>query len=533
MSTATDNLWDGQWGLLRAFGWKKEESFLKRLPTNPTAQASDLLPAVGSPCPSGTPQRRIDVTAALAKEWLGGPLVYNKNFKLVDANAIMFVRTKETFVDHPGATEKAICDNADLAKTCWNKQNPEPLILRAAANECIYVTLTNKLHVEMPDTVRNVSDPKYKEYVETWSYNMLPPTVEGFNFNQFTSSNRVGLHPQLVAVNGNTEDGSFVGNNKNSTAEPDGGEQRYTWYAGGFTLKPKLLANGKKAWQPESEPIEFGAIALRDMADVIKHSSHGAIGALVIEPKGAQWQTDLEQGINQQSNAAATVRYVDAAGKPRQFREFVVLYQDDLSLQQNGQPMPNLRNGDDAEDTGQKAFNYRSEPIWARLGATPSANPETMNGYDWTDAFSSKVTQGTCVADPAHGKYCDPETPIFHANAGDQVRFRVVHPGGHPRNHGFTVFGHDWIMNPFVCGSDSKVMGWNQFGQNRIGSTSGVGPTRHINILTTAGGDFHTPGDYMYRTQEGFMFGGGLWGIFRVSPETGWHAGPPRMYCEN
>jgi hypothetical protein len=40
---------------------------------------------------------------------------------------------------------------------------------------------------------------------------------------------------------------------------------------------------------------------------------------------------------------------------------------------------------------------------------------------------------------------------------------------------------------------------------------------RHVNIMIDkAGGDFSIPGDYLYRTQEGFNLGGGLWGIFCV-----------------
>jgi hypothetical protein len=63
-------------------------------------------------------------------------------------------------------------------------------------------------------------------------------------------------------------------------------------------------------------------------------------------------------------------------------------------------------------------------------------------------------------------------------------------------------------------------MGWNRDAQIRLGSTSGIGPNRAVNIMTTAGGDCKVPGDYLYRTQEGFMFGGGLWGILRVEPRA-------------
>jgi hypothetical protein len=50
-----------------------------------------------------------------------------------------------------------------------------------------------------------------------------------------------------------------------------------------------------------------------------------------------------------------------------------------------------------------------------------------------------------------------------------------------------------------------------------IGSQSGHTARRHWNIvLPSAGGPFRVPGDYLYRTQESFLFTDGLWGIFRV-----------------
>jgi hypothetical protein len=46
----------------------------------------------------------------------------------------------------------------------------------------------------------------------------------------------------------------------------------------------------------------------------------------------------------------------------------------------------------------------------------------------------------------------------------------------------------------------------------------GIGPTDHFNLLTTAGGAFRIPGDYLFRDMASFGFDGGLWGIFRVVP---------------
>lgn len=379
---------------------------------------------------------------------------------------------------------------------------------------------------------------------------MVPPIVTGFNFNQVEMSRQVGLHSQLVSTLVGFGDGSNVGcNNANgkdcltedaaksgkSLVAP-GKNTLYTWYAGDRTecspyakdknclgeLNKRLDAlkgsdeDREKAAQKLMRegwtihrPIEFGATSLTSMGDVIKHSSHGAIGALIIEPEGATWKTDADM------DAAATVTSKD---KKTSFREFVVLYQDDLSLRQGGEALFNLRNGDDAEDSGQKAFNYRTEPIWGRLGVGPGVEPNAMLDYKLDNAFSSKVRNAFCASPDLKKKPCDPMTPIFKAKAGDDVRFRVLHPAGHPRQHGFTVYGHNWYSTPW--NEDSTKQEANPDSQNLVGSAGGIGPGKHLNLLMKAGGQFAVPGDYMYRSQEGFQFGGGLWGIFRVEPRS-------------
>jgi manganese oxidase len=279
------------------------------------------------------------------------------------------------------------------------------------------------------------------------------------------------------------------------------------------------------------------------MGDVLKHSSHGAIGALVIEPQGTEWKTDCEILSNPPADcldAAATVTFKNGSQKP--FREFVAIIQNDVSAFYQNSPLPNLRNADDAEDSGQKAINYRSEPLWARLQADPEADPGTMADFDYHNAYTSIAVcndgskdlrpDGNCQNGtvPAQG-HGDPETPLFTAMAGDQVRFRVVEPMGHPRNHAFSVFGHDWPIAPATstnCGGTSiascrledKVrltsLGKRYLG-SRVGTITGIGPQRHIDaVIESAGGVFKIAGDYMYRTHEGFTSGGGMWGLMRV-----------------
>jgi hypothetical protein len=300
---------------------------------------------------------------------------------------------------------------------------------------------------------------------------------------------------------------AFVGFNPDSTIGP-GESHTYYWYAG-----DRYVPRGTT--KPIYTPIEFGATGLRDMGDVIKHSSHGAIGALIIEPEGSEWKNE--------GYSRATADVYSPAGA-YMFREFVTLYQTDLSLQQRNpslwkglQPLQNIAEEDDPEDSGMKAFNYRTEPLWGRLGVditTPPIGGPDHPGVSINDLEVSNVLSSLDKNEGCGGACGDPETPVFTATAGSAVRFRVLDVAGHPRQHGFTIFGHHWQFEPWM--KNSTVQGDNPT-TFEIGSESGIGPTRHVNILTQAGGLFSQPGDYLYRTQESLQFSyGGLWGIFRV-----------------
>ena len=481
-SAATDNLWDGQWGIMRVYQGIQPQFHtqaagappvedLAPLPNNPAGEVANKSPVFNTVCPVNAPLREYSVYAMLARDILPEQaLVYNDHFRRViyDRDAIIFVNKE------------------DVDRLQSGDQRSEPLILRANAGDCIKVTLSNQLPAMVP---------------EHDSWNHMPMIVNRFNFNQVRTSNRVGLHPQLVVLNSRTEDGSAVGFNFDSTVGPN--EQiTYTWYAGHHQLGGDGL--------PVELPIEFGSINLRDMGDVIKHASHGAIGSLIIEPQGSSWTFDGKH--------RATSDILDGHGRLI-FREFVVHYQDDLSLQfkprwggfpqPSPEPLKNIGGTDDAEDTGMKAFNYRTEPFWLRMGVDIDTPEEEQNDLDFSNVLSS------IDPNPGCGGACgDPATPIFEAEAGTPVRWRVLHPAGHPRQHGFTLFGHHWQFLPWT--NNSTVQGFNPF-TFEVGSYSGIGPTRHENILTKAGGLFRVPGDYLYRTQESFQFsGGGLWGIFRV-----------------
>jgi hypothetical protein len=475
---SVDNQWNGTWGLLRAYrGGAGLQPDLQLLPNNPTGKATAAINGkdFNGTCPAAAPSRKFSVTAVTAQNALpGGTLVYNdrtnQGGKLHDPTAIMYVRTN----DIDAATGKL---KAGVPV--------EPLVLRAHAGDCIEVTLFNKLPTAVPDLA---------------GWNTLPMIVEGFNANQVKPSNQVGLHPQLVAYDVVSSDGANVGFNVAGNPEtytPDGrqtakpGESvKYKWYAGDIRMNGTTKV---------ATPVEFGATNLIS-SDPIKHSNKGAIGSLIIEPQGATWIEDAN------SRAQATVSKTDGTS----FREFVLQFQTDVNLrrgdlQGDAAAVPNVAGEEDAEDSGQKALNYRTEPMWKRLGYEPDLPLEQTRGFDYTNSLSNAQVNG------------DPMTPVFTAKAGTPVRFRVLNSNGHARNNVFQVHGHSWQQEPYI--NNSTQIGNNPLSEWK-GAQQGHGASNHMDVVPVngAGGARKVSGDYLYRTQSSFQFDNGLWGIFRVTP---------------
>jgi hypothetical protein len=435
-------------------------------------------------CPvfPGVPIKTFIIEAWLAKDLLSAlpngskGIIYNSKFNFFDPAGVVYINA------------------ADRAAIAAGTKPLEPLVVRANAGDCLNVTLRNRLPLS-----------GIPEYV---SFNELPPIVPEFNFNQIAASKRLSLHPQVLLYEVSGSDGASIGFNPDTTVGP-GQSINYAWYAGKVDVN-----NGPTGWVVEITPAEFGVTNLRDYGDVIKHASHGAIASLVVEPKGASYFAVGSTTTQVTSGAKADIR---AANGSVLFREFVVHYQDDVTMKSGTSGALGMKNQggeDDAEDSAQKAFNYRNEPLWARFGLPPdtpiSGGPGTsLNDLIYTNSLSSNTTSFACGTTP-----CDPLTPIFEAKPGTNVRFRLAQAAGHARQHGFSLFGHHWNFEPWQ--NKSLVLGNNPL-TFEIGSYSGFGPTRHFNILTVAGGLTGKTGDFLYRTQDSFGFAGGLWGIFRVS----------------
>lgn len=350
------------------------------------------------------------------------------------------------------------------------------------------------------------------------------------------------------------------------------------WYAG----EHRLDANGVA----QSVPIEFGALPLSSYGDVFKHAAHGAIGALVIGPEGSRVcasDDPRERLADQHTDTSATI-----CTQHGPYREFVLALQDAVDARIHGDRVPNLKGAEEPDDYGVKAANYRSEPLWARRGGDPSIEFEERNEFEYGSVLSSKAVRNVAPLLPApeqvpealrwlisptyfdtlrppvtpqetdqllarlgekeaakqvrcqagvpllaqDGRHaCDPETPLFVAQAGREVRLRVVHPGGHTRQQAFTVHGHDWDPAPWNAGPPlanraSQTMRANHAAAMADawtvqGTYNSIGPMMAANLLMKAGGRAELPMDYLWRSQASFVYDGGIWGLMRVLPKPG------------
>ena len=375
-------------------------------------------------------------------------------------------------------------------------------------------------------------------------HNFLPMITDGFNLNQFKMSNTVGISAPRVLQNPANADGSNVGINGVASLV---GSKAVGYSAG--SLRPPCMAdtptcNTKYVWatsdiardaktgQLTSIPTEFGALPLRSFGDPIKQSMHGLVGALIVGPRDS-WVCD---GLGSDSGGVSRkVCFVDSKDikKPKEVKKYgdhVLVMQDAVNAVQHGFPLPDLKGAEEPDDYGVKAINYKTEPLWARRGGSPSVEFGDRNvNFDYTAVFSSKKIGDACESGvPPNGtgaKACDPETPVITASPGEALRIHFVHPGGHTRQQGLTLAGHGF--HPYPWGDNS-----HQFAPERcwpkpneplpsgcltwLGVYNGFGPMMATTLSFKAGGTAELAKDYLLRSQSSFLLDGGLWGILRV-----------------
>jgi hypothetical protein len=426
--SGADDLWLGCWGLVRVLDRGDDDGGTLPVLPLPANENSAAANAATLPSPPMDPRnlRRYRIVAEQR------PVVYRRP-DLIDPHGIVYRLDAYADIGQAEFTTIPAPDSSDP----YAEYNPrEPLIIRCLHHEWVQVELHNRLPLGL--------EPE-----------PFAPEVPVEDCDRPVSS-RVSLHADLLRYDVRHSDGANVGNNPIQSADPPGSAATpvtYTWYA----------------------DEDLGAVLLQDMADFRNHRHHGAIGALIVEPRGVK--------VDNWHGSRATLTIPGNGGTSEKREEFVLILQDGLRLYFHGNeafPIPDVPDlqddpgGDtpDVEDQGQKAFNYRSEP---------TGEPW------WLDVDN-------------------PATPVFEVAPGSDVRFRLVGGADKPRNYSFTIHGQTWVTSHI-----------SEAGR-RVGAVSGVTSgwveTFEFNAELPNGS---TEADYAYRAgMLKWAVAQGLWGIIRV-----------------
>lgn len=380
--------------------------------------------------PQGAVVRKFEIAAIQRK------LVYN-DFGDHDPEGLIFV---------PLEYEKDILRG---------KKEPVPLILRANAGDWIEVILHNHFEPKKPI--------KFNDY---------PSVPLDYPFDP---GSRVSLNPQFLKYDPVASSGINVGYNAVEQTAAPGECIKYLWHA----------------------DREYGTVLLNSFGDLRNHRHHGLFGAIIIESVGAKYYNGIRAvKDNHGENAVITAPGMES------FKEFVLFAHNGIRLlDRNGnliktteQDMEDGGEGGhgapDHEDTGEKAYNYRSERFFNRLKRIPVISK----------IFDSK----------AHG---DPATPVLCSYVGERVMIRLLMPADKPRNIGFVLHGHNWRAQP----NDPLTRSISVQGAISIGNVFNI-------ELESA----QSKGDYLYCSGSlRWDVESGMWGIFRVMNRG------IRCHCEN
>ena len=631
-----NGMWSGIWGLMRNYtGGTPAGADLFVLPGGFTkAPRIDNRNQFNGVCPANAPLREYVVIADTANNLLdnvlvggagvtitgglpdaadvlhvggpldpeGGTLVYNPREKDIPGNTIGQPNLRQGPLHDPTgllfvlaedlepfpANQGNVCRDVTQGQNqrpgvanppCQVRLKPtapvEPIVLRAAAGECVEVRLFNRLLDQVPDLAgfNTVLPVVIRDRRAAFQAPEPAESVTTFNNNLIRPSSYVGLHAQMVEYDITQHDGVVAGGNiaggavvgptdGNTLAGAPFNAVTYRWYAGEVHATRTGTGNQERV-RLDATPAEFGGSNLTP-ADRIKQPQKGMIGALVIEPAGATWANSdgaapddlaLLEPVPNRQDGGATQRGTRAdmvvAANGGYFDDLVLMKQSAMNHRfRDGEAIPNIAAEgqgipEDAHDAGQKGANFATEPAWFRFGVQPDANfgnagagPQTLGGIDAEEMFSNVLNGDGPDAD---GDNDDPWTPVFTASAYQEARMRVLNPAGVGRGSTFDLHGHVWARDPYLpetpgcltatsglgdgkplnaggsgCGLSSVKIGDNPLAWYLNGQESWT-PMGHFDIvLPYAGGRAGVPGDYLFRDHASFGVTDGIWGIMRV-----------------
>ena len=563
LDAAIEGYWSGVWGVMRNYGSLRAD--LQPIFSNPRPvrlrnedEYNGVCPKTTMPGNKPTPLRVYEIAVVLANDVLGNPLaltispsgvagqhaggtlnpnggtlVYNSRATAIpvrtmvnDAGQAVTLGGHAGPLHDPTAVMYVRLSDLDPVTGKLKAGVPvEPLVLRAAAGDCIQVTVENRLPQAMPDLPSHAMmmgvvnrDREGAQGVTTFNNNLMRPSAH------------VGLHAQLVAFDVLSSDGTNVGLNPVQTVPPRSDanapwqRKTYQYYAGDLRLREQpsvqnLLRNLDRV---ESLPVEFGGFNLRP-ADLIKQVQKGLGGAMIVEPVGANWVEDVD------SRAAASVSGPGISP----YRDFAQVWQRSLNMRwADGAPVENVAAEGpgvpaDPQDNSGLAINYRAEPLWYRFGLPPDAPFGRANGSGLGDVGNAHMAYSNMLVGG------DPQTPVLHVPRGQPFRMHLAMPSGGSRNSTFALHGHLWPRDPYLEENVDKDgfpqqqkkpgVGSVRIGDNPmtmyLGGQENVLPGAHWSfVFPSAGGAFAVPGDYLYRDAGSLGNLGGFWGILRVGP---------------
>jgi len=574
-----EGFWTGVWGVMRSYDKMRTDlASLPNNPRTAPITISNRSQFNGV-CPKTAPVVSYDVSAVSVNKVLktpfttsiipsdpsatmhvgsaldpnGGTLRYNARTTAIsngergplhDPTALVYVPTADLRKDAVTAADNAACaarlggvGNPACPAKLPNNYKFEPISIRAPAGSCIEVTVRNRLPTLVPDlasyvmqhytVIRDRSDPR---------------GYTTFNNNLIRASSHVGLHTQKLEYDISRDDGVNVGINPVQTVAP-GSTRVYRYYAGDLELAPRAYSSGKgksgsfgalygNSFELVARPMEYGGVPIFP-ADYIKQGQKGLFGVMTVLPAGSTFTLDAG------TTAQATVTLPGG----QQFRDFSMVIQKAVNLRyRDGTPVENIAGEgpgvpEDAHDAGGAAINYGTEPMWFRFGFPAGADwgygsqpgepdphaPEPDPFGEEPGVLPAPSGPGLATIANAFMAYSnaltggnDPQTPVFKARPGQEMRFRVMTPVGYARNTTLTILGHNWYEEPFLSvNAPSDVMGNSPFQRYRT-TVDNVVTGNGWNILTRGGGTMAAPGDYLYRDVASFGNTNGLWGVVRI-----------------
>jgi len=380
---------------------------------------------------------------------------------------------------------------------------PRPLVLRVNAVDCLDVVFTN------------------------W----LAPAVSGGDApTTRTASFHVnGLHYRNAAA-----DGAWVGSNDSTLAAP-GQTRTYRYYAdreGAFFAHSLGASAGGEG--------DGGSTVL------------GLFGAINVQPRGSVWYRSQVRGdelalatVGRNPDGTPRIDYAardPGTGRPllaildgneivhgdlhaivtdfresefgtsttasqRQFREFTVLFHDELKAVQSFaeldlEPFHGVRDG--------FGVNYGASGMGSILLANRKKIGPTKDCAEcrYEEFFLTSWANGdpALVVDEALGEALYPQDPsnVAHSYLGDPVRIRNIHAGP-KETHVFHLHAHQWLLNP---ANDRSTYLDSQ--------TIGPGAAFTYDVAYGGGGNRNlTPGDAIFHCHLYPHFAQGMWGLWR------------------